>query len=79
MERYTDKELIPFFELVAKGYCYKQSCDLIGYSRDRMVHTMNDEDVRYHILCLSSGARLKIEEGKIPVPARYDGLYDEYK
>lgn len=74
-DTYTDDELIPFFELVGKGFCYRQSCDILEYEHKKMEWTMEDLDIRIHIVNLSLRARKRIENGVIRVPERYDGLY----
>lgn len=77
-DTYTDEELKPYFDEIAKGYCYKQSAENIGYNLDKLESTLNDVEVRIHIVDLSMVAGAKIRIGELPVPSRHDGLYDKY-
>ena len=80
MELYKDDELIEFFEYVAMGYCWKQSTDKAGLDRVKMDKTLwRDYDVKAHMLDLSIMAGGLIRQGKLPVPDREDGYYDEYR
>jgi len=77
---YTDKELMPWFDEIAKGYCYKQACKRAGLDHDKLHDTMySDDEVMWHMLDLSTYAGALIRSGKLEVPDRWDGLYDEYK
>ena len=78
-EVYTDEELIPYFEEMSKGYCYKQSAENIGFDMEKLERTMSDLEVRIHIVDLSIAAGAKIRAGNLAVPDRHDGLYDKYK
>lgn len=80
MKPYEDEDLEKFFEYVAAGYCWKQSTDKAGLDRERMDHTLwNDYDVKCHMIDLAMVAGKLIREGKIPVPDREDGLYEEFR
>jgi len=77
-DTYIDSELIIYFEEISKGYCYKQSAENIGYDLDKIERTLNDYEVRCHLLDLSMVAGAKIRAGELAVPDRHDGLYDKY-
>lgn len=51
--KYTDEELVVIFEQMAIGFTYKEAVVNVGYDIKRMELTMNDFDVRCHILDLS--------------------------
>lgn len=77
---YSDEELKPWFEQVSKGYCFKQACKIIGYSWPTLEGQLNsDREVCGYALDLAMVAGALIRKGELPVPARYDGLYDKYK
>ncbi len=50
---YSDEELKVFFEQISKGFTYKEATANVHYDLDIMERTMNDYDVRCHILDLS--------------------------
>jgi len=75
--QYTDDELKPWFDEIAKGYCWMQATDHCGYSRDIMQNTMySDDDILHHMLDLAMQAGALIRAGKLPIPDRYDKLYE---
>jgi hypothetical protein len=78
--RYSDHELIPWFEYIAQGYCYKQSADKCLYPQEWILNTIySDDEVGGHMLDLSMEAGALIRAGRLTPPTdRYDGLWDEY-
>lgn len=74
---YTDEELKPYFAEVAKGYPVKQAAYNAGL--DFSSKTFDDYEVRCHSLDLSCAAGALIKLGRLPVPDRWDGLFDEYR
>jgi hypothetical protein len=77
--RYSDDEMLPFFNEVAAGYCYKQAADRCLYPQEWVLNTIySDDEVCQHMLELSMVAGALIRAGKQVAPKRYDGLYDLY-
>jgi hypothetical protein len=78
--KYSDHELIPFFDYMAQGYCYKQSADKCLYPQDWVRNTFYSDDETFgYMLDLSMEAGAKIRRGLMaPPPDRYDGLWDKY-
>ena len=77
-DTYTDLELVIYFDEISKGYCYKQAAENVGYDMIKIEWTMNDYEVRCHVVDLSMAAGAKIRSGDLPIPHRHDGLYDKY-
>lgn len=79
--RYSDEEMMPFFDEIAKGYCYKQAADRCLYPREWVLNTIySDDEVFDHMLSLSMQAGARIRAGLQPAPPdRYDGLYESYR
>lgn len=78
--RYSDHEMMPFFDEMAKGYCYKQAAYNCLYPAEWVLNTIySDDEVADHMLSLSmvAGAKIKLGEQKPPMD-RWDHLYDEY-
>jgi len=78
--QYSDEEMMPFFEEISKGYCYKQSADHCLYPREWVLNTLySDDDVIGHMLELSmvAGALIRAGEQEPPLD-RYDKLYNKY-
>jgi hypothetical protein len=78
--QYGDNELIPWFDEVAKGYCFKQAaerCQLVWEWVENTVYS--DDDVYEHALNLSMVASAKIRAREMPVPDRHDKLYEEFR
>ena len=79
-EIYTDKELEPWFDEVAKGFSFEQASDNLGYDWKKTQNTFyGDDDVFGHALDLSMIAGAQIRMGKLEVPDRTDGLYEEFR
>ena len=77
---YSDDELKPFFKEVSAGYCFEQATERAGMDWQTMHNTLysDDETIGYAI-DLSMVAGALIRRGDLPVPDRWDGLYDEYR
>jgi len=78
--QYSDDEMIPFFEEISKGYCYKQAADHCLYPREWVMNTLySDDDTYGYMLDLSIIAGARIREGLQQPPLdRYDRLYNKY-
>ncbi len=78
--QYTDAALLPFFDYIAQGYCYKQASDKCRYNHKWMLNTLHsDDEVSDHMMALSLRAGGLIRSGQQAPPTdRYDGLWDKY-
>ena len=77
---YSDHEMMPFFDEIAKGYCYKQAAARCLYPDEWVLNTIySDDEVSDHMLSLSMVAGARIRAGEQPAPPdRWDGLYNAY-
>jgi len=74
--RYSDDELKPWFDEVAKGHPFDQAAERCGYVVEWIMNTVySDDEVFDHGLTLSMMAGAKIRAGELPIPDRHDGLY----
>ena len=77
--QYTDDELVPWFNEVAKGYAFEQAASRAMMVWQAVENTIyGDDDVFAHALRLSMLAGAKIRSGEQAAPRRADGLYDEF-
>lgn len=74
---YSDEEMIPIFEQISKGYCYKQASAICLYPAEWVLNTMySDDDIGGYLLDLSMVAGSLIRSGLLAPPLdRWDGLY----
>lgn len=79
--QYSDHELIPFFEYISQGYCYKQAADKCLYPPEWIMNTLySDDDTYGYMLDLSMAAGARIRAGaQKPPPDRHDRLYDAWR
>ena len=78
--QYSDEEIKIFFAEVLKGYCFKQATENAGMDWQTMENTLySDDETLVYAIDLSMVAGAKIRMGELPVPDRWDGLYDEYR
>jgi len=78
--QYPDEALKPFFEQVSAGYCFKQATERAGLDWDTLHNTLlsDDESIAHSLdLCMVAGALIR--RGDLPVPDRWDKLYEEYR
>jgi len=74
--QYTDEELAPWFNEVAKGYAFEQAASRAMMVWQAVENTIyGDDDVFAHALNLSMVAGAKMRAGELPAPDRWDGLY----
>lgn len=57
--KYTDVEMQPIFEQVSLGYTVYEAMDIVGYDLERINRTLDDIDVRIHIVDLAMNAAAK--------------------
>jgi len=79
MKAYTDEELELLFIEVSKGYPVDQAVVNVGCGLERLERTFDDLEVRTHVVYLSCVAGALIRAGKLPVPNRWDSLFDKYR
>jgi hypothetical protein len=74
--QYSDHELAPWFAEIAKGFCFEQAAERCKLVWPWVQNTFySDDEVMAHGLELSMVAGALIRAGKLPIPARHDGLY----
>jgi hypothetical protein len=78
--KYRKQELNFFMLEVQAGYCFKQSAHRAGLEWVWVRNSLYSDDYKMdYALELSMMAGALIRRGDLPVPDRWDGLYDEYK
>jgi len=68
-----------FLREIAKGFTYLQATENLGLDRVDVETELDDSDFRCEVVDVAIVAGANIRAGKLPVPDRYDGLYDKFR
>lgn len=78
--QYSDEELKPFFAEVSKGYCFEQATKQARLDWQTMRNTLyGDDETMAYSLDLAMVAGALIRRGDLPIPDRWDRLYEKVR